>query len=167
MNKRLITLLLLMLPIMPVQASGGVGMFGQGATQFSLIAGSGTAFNNDYLIFGAGINYYISDGVGVGLSYENWSGNTPGINQTTPSIEYVFYRSYPLQPYVGGFYRHTAIANQTSMNSVGGRAGFYFSAGPRSVFGFGLTYESFINCQPAVFGACSESYPEISLIFGF
>jgi len=165
-NKLILTMLLL-LSALPVRAADVAGIFGQGSTQFSLLAGSGYAFNNNYLIVGAGASYYVLDGVGVGLSFENWSGSGPGINKISPSIQYVFYRASSLQPYVGVFYRHAVISGLPSINSVGARAGVYFASGPRSVVGVGLAYESYLNCQVAIYGACSETYPEISIIFRF
>lgn len=159
--------MLLSLSVLPARITYGAEIFGAGSTQFAVLAGSGSAFNNDYLILGGGVSYYVSDGVGVGLTYENWSGNSPRISQISPSIQYVFYREYSLRPYVGAFYRDTAIAEQSSINSVGGRAGVYLTSGPNSVFGVGLAYESYLNCQAAVFGSCSSTYPEISIIFGF
>jgi hypothetical protein len=166
MKKLLFTMLLLLSPL-PACATDGAGIFGQGSAQFSLLAGSGYAFNNNYLIIGAGASYYVLDGVGIGLSYENWSGSSPGINKISPSVQYVFNRQYSLQPYVGGFYRHTVISGLPSINSVGARAGVYFAAGSRSMVGAGLAYESYRNCQTAIYNSCSETYPEISFIFGF
>jgi hypothetical protein len=166
MHKLLLTILLL-LPTIPARADSVDGVFGQGSTQFSLLAGSGYAFNSDYLIIGAGVNYYVLDGLGVGLSYENWSGNGPGISKTSPSVQYVFYQTSALQPYVGGFYRHVAIDGLPGINSVGGRAGVYFTSGRRSVIGVGLASESYLNCQATIYSSCSETYPEISIIFSF
>lgn len=166
MSKLLLTILLL-LPAMSARATAADGMFGQGAAQFSLLAGSGYAFNADYLIIGAGVNYYLLDGIGVGLSYENWSGNGPGISKTSPSIQYVFYQASSLQPYVGGFYRHVAIDGLPGINSVGGRAGVYFASGRSSVIGVGLASESYLNCQATIYSSCSETYPEVSIIFSF
>lgn len=166
MNKLVITIFLVLLA-MPARASDMAGAFGQGSTQFSLLAGSGTAFNSDYFIIGAGLEYFVQDGLGIGLSYENWSGNGPTLNQTSPSVQYVFYQSYQFQPYIGAFYRHTAIANLPGINSVGARAGVYFDTGPRSIIGVGLAYESYLNCQSTVFSSCTETYPEISILFSF
>jgi hypothetical protein len=166
MNTLLLTMLLL-LSTLPARAAEVAGIFGQGSTQFSLLAGSGSAFNNNYLIIGAGASYYVLNGVGVGLSYENWSGSSPGINKISPSVQYVFYRATSLQPYVGGFYRHAMISGLSSINSVGVRAGVYFASGPRSILGVGLAYEAYLNCQTAIYSSCSETYPEISIIFGF
>jgi hypothetical protein len=165
--KKFLLILLLILPTFTSRTSFGDDLFGQGSTQFSLLVGSGSAFNNDYLILGVGVNYYLLDGLGIGLSYENWSGNSPRINQTSPSIQYVFSQGYLVRPYVGAFYRNIAIANQSSINSEGARAGVYFTTAPNSVIGVGLAYEAYLNCQSAVFGGCSVIYPEIALLFGF
>ena len=166
MNKLLLTFLLLF-SMLPARAADVAGIFDQGSTQLSLMAGSGSAFNNNYLILGAGASYYVLDGVGIGLSYENWSGSSPGINRISPSVQYVFDRTSTWQPYVGGFYRHAFISGQPNIDSVGVRAGVYFASGRRSIFGVGLAYESYLNCQTAIYGSCSETYPEISIIFGF
>lgn len=157
----------LLLFTLPARAADVAGMFRQGSTQFSLLAGSGDAFNNTYLVIGAGVGYYVLDGVGIGLSYENWSGSSPGINKISPSIQYVFPWGGSLQPYVGGFYRHSAISGLSSINSVGARAGVYIASGSRSVIGAGLAYESYLNCQTAIYSSCNESYPEVSFIFSF
>jgi hypothetical protein len=166
MNKLLLPVLLLLFSL-PVKAADAAGMFQQGSTQFSLHLGSGYAFDNNYLILGGGASYYVLDGVSVGLSYENWSGSSPAINKTSPFIQYVLNQNSSLHPYVGGFYRHANISGLPGINSVGARAGIYVTSGPSSVIGFGLAYESYMDCQTAIYRSCSESYPEISLIFGF
>ena len=158
---------MLIFSTLPVCAADAAEIFGQGSTQFSLLAGSGNAFNNNYFIVGAGASYYVLDGMGVGLSYENWSGSSPGINKISPSVQYVFYRASSLQPYVGGFYRHAVISGQSGINSVGARAGVYFASGQRSEVGVGLAFESYLNCRTAIYSSCSEIYPEITFIFGF
>lgn len=156
-----------MIYVLPVQAADKSNTFGQGTVQLSLMAGNGIAYDSNYFIIGAGVNYFLFNGVGVGLSYENWSGNSPHINQVTTSIQYVMLREHSVSPYVGMFYRNITISDQPNMNSEGARAGVYFSAGAHNVLGVGLAYESYLNCQPSVFGACNAAYPEISLIFGF
>lgn len=164
---RLLLLMLLGLPALPVHAAGASGMFRQGQTHFMLAAGSGNAFNNNYTIFGAGASHYVLDGLGVGVSYENWSGGSPGINKWSPFVQYVFNPASSVQPFVGGFYRHASVAGLPSLNSVGVRAGAYVAAGSSSVIGLGLVYESYLDCQTSVYSACNDSYPEISFVFGF
>jgi hypothetical protein len=166
MNKIILTMILV-LSVFSAHAVKGGEMFGQGNTQFSLLTGNGYALETDYFVIGAGVSYYVADRLGVGLSYENWSGNGPGINKTTPSIQYVFDTASSIQPYAGAFFRHAAITSLPSLNSIGARAGVYFTSGSRSVIGVGFAYESYLNCQTAIYSTCSESYPEISIIFGF
>ena len=166
--KKVLLAMLIVLAALPVRAADVAGIFGQGSTQFSLLAGGGYAFNNNYLVIGGGVSHYVLDGVGIGLSYENWSGSGPGINKISPSVQYVFYRwRTSVQPYVGGFYRHSIISGLPDIDSVGARAGIYFASGTRSVIGVGLAHESYLACQTAIYYSCSETYPEISFLFGF
>lgn len=163
---RLILIMLLAVSSFPARAGALDGMFGQGQTHFLLEAGSGYAFDNNYLILGAGVSYYVRDGLGVGLSYENWSGGGPGINKISPSVQYVFYQASSVQPFVGGFYRHATIAGLPALNSAGVRAGVYVAAGSNSAISIGFVQESYLNCDTAVYSSCTESYPEISFTFG-
>lgn len=149
------------------EAAGVAGIFGQGQVHFQVEAGNGYAFNNSYLILGVGLSYYVLDGLSVGLAYENWSGGGPGINKTTPSVQYVFYHASTVKPYIGAFYRHATVAGLPGINSAGGRAGIYIASGARSAVGVGYVYESYLNCQTAIYATCTESYPEVSITFGF
>ncbi len=164
---RLLVMLLLILSAFPVRAAGVGGMFGQGSTQFALLAGNGYAFDKNYFVIGASASYYVLDGVGVGLSLESWSGSGPGITKYAPFAQYVFYRESAVQPYVGGFYRHTAVNGLPGINSVGARAGVYIAAGPNAYVGVGLVHESYLSCQKAVYLTCSETYSDLSFTFGF
>ncbi len=166
MKRPALMLLLAMLPVVSAQAAGVAGMFSQGNASFMIEAGSGTAYNNSYTILGVGAHYFVADGLAVGLSYEVWSGSSPGINQVTPSVLYVFYDATTIKPYLGAFYRHTSVSGRTGFNSAGVRGGAYIHAGRRTAVGLGLVAENYMNCQPA-FGACSQVYPELSVIFTF
>lgn len=159
--------MLLALPVWSVHAAGLGGMFDTGSSQFSLMAGNSYAFNKNYFIIGGSASYYVADGLGIGLSLENWSGNTPGITKYAPFVQYVFYRASAVQPYVGGFYRHTSIAGLPGINSVGARAGVLIASGAKAYFSLGIVQETYLNCQVSIYGVCSETYPELSLIFGF
>lgn len=59
-------------------------MFGQGRTHFFITGGAGSAFDNSYFVLGAGLTYYPIDGLGLGLSYESWTGSDPHISKITP-----------------------------------------------------------------------------------
>ncbi len=116
MNRLISAAALFLLSCVPAHAAGLGGMFSQGQTHVSLEAGNGYAFNNSYLILGAGVSYYVLDGLAVGLAYENWSGSGPGIRKITPSVQYVFYQAASVKPYVGGFYRHTVVSGLPDIN---------------------------------------------------
>lgn len=165
-NKLALALLLSLLPALPARAAEVGGMFRQGQASFQIEFGSGTAYNNNYTIFGVGASYYVVDGLALGLAYDNWSGSTPGINQITPSVQYVFLDVPRVKPYIGAFYRHSSVSGQPAFNSAGARAGVYIHSGSHSAVGIGLVSEKYLSCQTA-FGSCSQTYPEISIIFAF
>lgn len=149
------------------QAAGVGGMFGRGALQIGVVAGGGTAFNTSYTILGAGVNYYVMDGLGVGLAYEHWSGAGPSISKITPSVQYVFYQLRVVKPYVGAFYRRVTVGGQPDYSSVGGRAGVYIAAGPHAAFGIGYAQEKALNCQRSIYSSCTSGYAEISAVASF
>lgn len=151
----------------PAQAATGAGMFGEGRVQIGLLAGGGTAFNNSYTVLGAGVNYYVIDGLGLGLSYEHWSGTGPSISKITPSVQYVFYQLGTVKPYLGAFYRRVTVSGQQDYNSVGGRAGVYIAAGSHAAFGVGYAEEKALNCQHSIYSSCTAGYAEISAVVGF
>ncbi len=157
---------LVLLPLTMAHATESTDAFVQGQTYFTLEAGSGSAYNNNYLILGAGVNYFLEDGFSIGLTYDNWSGSSPGINQVTPSIQYVFYDAASIKPYLGAFYRRSFVNGQGDLNSAGVRVGGYIYASRHAAIGVGLAAEHYTNCQSA-FGACSQTYPEVSVIFRY
>jgi hypothetical protein len=167
MSRLLMAMLLLVLSALPVSAAGASELFGQGNTHFGLVAGNGYAFDESYFVIGASATYYVIDGLGVGLSIENWSGSSPGMTKYSPYLQYVYYQASKVKPYLGGFYRDTAISGQPSIYSYGSRAGIYVSSGRSAYFGAGFVHESYLDCDTKVYSTCSETYPEISFIFAF
>lgn len=165
--KKLLLMMLLLLAALPVRAAGEGGIFGQGSTQLSLMAGNAYAFDSNYMVIGASAGHYVLDGLSIGLSVESWSGNGPGITSVSPFAQYVFYQVSLAQPYVGGFYRHTSIADLPSVNSIGERAGIYITSSPRSAVSVGLVHESYLDCNTTIIRNCSSTYSEVSITFGF
>lgn len=129
--------------------------------------GNGYAFNERYLVLGLGGNYFLADGLSIGLQAETWTGGDPSIQKITPLLQYVFYQVPNMSPYIGAFYRRTFIDNLPNLNSIGGRAGSYFSVGPNANIGVGVIYESYQDCSETRYTDCSETYPEISFSFSF
>ena len=144
------------------------GIFGRGSAQYFFTGGSGTAFDETYLVLGLGLSYYPVDGLGLGLSFESWSGSDPSITKITPSVQYVFYQARDVKPYVGAFFRRTYIGGDLpDLDSAGGRAGVYFEAGRRAYFGIGGVYESYLDCSSSIYRECSSTYGELSFTVGF
>ena len=167
MNRLLLTVLLLF-QALPVSAAAEAGMFGQGHTQFSVVVGNGYAFDESYFVLGAGVSYYVLNGLGVGLSFEKWSGGSSGITKYAPFVQYVFYQaSSSVQPYVGAFYRHTVVDGMPNINSVGERAGINIVSGRNAYISLGFVQEIYLDCQESVQQTCRETYPELGFTFGF
>lgn len=145
----------------------GTAAFHQGSLRVSLLFGGGRAFDRDYRVFGAGIGYYVVDGLEAGLEAETWQGNDPGITRVSPQLMYVFPLGREARPYAGAFYRKSFIDGYKDLNDAGGRAGMLFLLGGSAYLGAGLVYERHIGCDRAVYDSCSEAYPEllIALIF--
>jgi hypothetical protein len=59
------------LPATAADVSGSVaGAFSKGRTHFIVTAGSGYAFDESYLVLGAGVSYCVIDGLNIGPSVE-------------------------------------------------------------------------------------------------
>jgi hypothetical protein len=177
MKKRILwfplaTALLVLSVFLPQRGFADVGVgagtsFGQGRTQLSVFGGGGSAFSQSYLVLGVGANYYVLEGLGLGLSFESWLGNTPGIYKLTPSVQYVFTQVPSVRPYVGVFFRRVFIENLSDLNAVGVRGGAYLPVGPNMHLGLGGVYESYLDCNDSTYHSCSELYPEISFTISF
>ncbi|HEY8252615.1 MAG TPA: hypothetical protein VIG70_18645 [Burkholderiales bacterium] len=151
----------------PAAAQQVAGVFGKGRTHVVVTAGTGYAFDESYLVLGLGATYYLLDGLGVGLFFESWSGSDPGMTKITPSVQYVFHRVQVVKPYVGAFYRRTDIDGLPDLDSVGARAGAYLQAGRNMYIGAGVVYESYLDCEKAVYRSCDSTYGELSFTLAF
>jgi len=164
--------LLVLAVSLPQRGSADVGVgagtsFGQGRASLSVFGGSGSAFSQTYFVLGVGANYYVVQGLGLGLNFESWLGNTPGIYKLTPNVQYVFTQIPSVQPYVGMFYRRVFVENLSDLNSVGARAGAYLPIGPNTHFGLGGVYEKYLDCNQSSYHSCDDFYPEISFTVSF
>jgi len=168
----LATALLVLSVSLPQRGSADVGVgagtsFGQGRASISVFGGSGSAFSQSYFVLGVGANYYVIQGLGLGLNFESWLGNTPGIYKLTPNVQYVFTLIPSVQPYVGVFYRRVFVDDLSDLNSVGTRAGAYLPVGPNTHFGLGGVYEKYLDCNQSSYHSCDDFYPEISFTVSF
>ena len=146
---------------------GVAGAFSKGRMHFAVTAGSGSAFDESYLVLGIGASYYLLDGLGVGLHYESWSGSDPDITKITGSAQYVFHQVQTVKPYLGAFYRRTDVDNLPDLDSVGGRAGVYLRAGGNAHIGLGVVYESYLDCSETIYRSCDSTYGEVTFTIAF
>ena len=134
-------------------------------TSPSDMAGSGRFFNEDYLIIGGGIGYYLVDGVELGLDVDVWTGGDPSIYEVTPSLTYVYDNPSHVKPYLGAFYNRTYIDGLEDSDALGYRAGMYMPSGNRLLVGIGIVYTELQDCTASIFTDCSDTYTELSVIF--
>ena len=151
----------------PVSAQTVATGFAKGRTHFVFTAGTGYAFDETYVVVGLGAQYYVVDGLNLGLHWEYWTGSDPKMSKLTPSIQYVFHKMNPIKPYVGAFYRRTYLERLEDLDSYGARAGVYLQAGRNSYIGAGLVYESYVDCETATYRECDSTYGEISFTIAF
>jgi hypothetical protein len=162
--------LVVLLAATPVWAADGdtdAGFFAKGRKQVTILGGTGSAFNESYIVLGVGASYFVMDGLNVGLHLEKWFDGDPGILKITASSNYVFYKTPRVAPYIGAFYRYTDIDTLDSLSSVGARAGAYLRTGRNGYLGFGVVYESYLSCDTRTYVSCDETYPELSFTFSF
>ncbi len=138
------------------------GPFARGSVRLSLLIGTGWTSLDEYLILGAGVGYYLVDGLELGLDYEAWLFGDPVLHRLSPGVRYVFHMVPVIKPYVGAFYRHTFVNDFNDFNYVGGRAGLFYAPERSGVYvGGGAVYEHLLNCKDRGFTDCDDVYPEI------
>lgn len=173
-NKLVVLLILLSVSKATLAASAGTGgvstAFSKNSTSVGVILGSGSAFNDNYLILGVGVGYYVVDGLELGIDLQRWISGEPSITKLSPHIKYVFTQPKVIKPYIGAFYRRTYYGDYRGIDlddqdSFGYRAGAYFSTDNRVYIGGGIVYEEFKDCS--AFTECSITYPEILFTVSF
>jgi len=152
--------------------TGGIGTaFSKNSTSVGVIVGSGSAFNDNYIILGASVGYYVARGLELGIDVQHWFSGDPSITKVSPQIRYVFTQPKVIKPYVGVFYRRTYFGDYKGISiddqdSFGYRAGAYFTTNNRVYIGGGMVYEEYKGCDKFV-DSCSITYPEILFTVSF
>ena len=141
--------------------------FKKGSRRVSIVAGSGRAFSNDYIIIGLGAGYYVLDDLELGLDGEAWLGGDPDMYKLSPQAKYILPTQSRLRPYIGAFYNHLFIDNYDDLDTIGGRGGVYFIQEGQWFLGVGVVYESYLDCDDTIYSSCDEIYPEITFSFSF
>ena len=165
MNKIRKSYSLLVLLICMNASTAMAAPFQQGSQQVSIVAGSGSAYGDNYIILGAGYGYYLIKGLELGINAQFWLNGDPSISKVSPQIKYVFTQPKTVRPYVGAFYSRTYTEGLEDLDSIGYRAGLYFMGKGNTFFGAGVAYEDYQDCTETVYTSCSETYPEILFSF--
>ena len=146
-------------------------VFDKGKMSIGIVAGSSYSYGEQYTILGLGVDYFVVDGLSVGVGYRGWFGGNPGINQLTVASSYYLALSKKFRPYIGGFLRETFVdydeINDKSYESYGARGGIAITMSPNSYMSFGYAYEEYGDCKDTIYRECSSSYPELVFSLAF
>ncbi|CAH0992368.1 hypothetical protein SIN8267_02487 [Sinobacterium norvegicum] len=173
-NAAVSVLMLASLSQVATAASAGTGglstAFSKNSTSIGVALGSGSAFDDDYLILGVSAGYYLFNGLELGIDVQHWFSGDPSITKVSPKITYVFTQPDVIKPYLGMFYRRSFYGDYQGIsiddeNSYGYRAGAYFNTDSRVNIGGGIVHEKYTDCSR--FYDCSTTYPELLFTVSF
>ena len=120
--------------------------------------------DNDYDVAGLNINYFVFDGLGIGVEYENWMNEEPRIEKIGLSTTYFIPISEPIRPYIGAVYRRVFIDSTYDGNVYGYRAGFSFSSEQASI-SLGWSEEKLSSCSSP--DKCTSGFAEVLISISF
>lgn len=146
-------------------AAGRQSPFSSGTTSVGIMASSTRQFNNDYVVLGVNVGYYVMDGLELGIEAQQWFSGEPSISKVSMQAKYVFTLMPTIKPYIGTFYRKMFIENIEDEISFGGRAGAFFSDSNGVYVGAGIVYERYQDCDRFI--DCSTTYPEVLMSIHF
>jgi hypothetical protein len=154
----------LLLAASPAQAAYRRSPFDQGSLRLTLNSAFGVGADRDYLVVGAGVGYFVIDGLELALDIERYFGREPTITTVSPQLTYVFYQVRMVPPYLGLFYRRAFYDDDgrtPDLNTAGVRAGGTFFAGQGLMITAGAVYERVIDkCSG---DGCDALYPELAI----
>ena len=152
-------------PAPPPKPGPDPGPFKKGKVRVGFYGGAGSTYNQTYVILGAGIGYYLLNGLEAGVDVEGWVLQDPTFWKVTPQVRYVIWQLNPIRPYVGVFWRKTfAGGNYPDFNSYGARGGVAYRKGG-SYVALGVVYEKYDDYTGL--GDDYTVYPEIAFWLSF
>ena len=145
------------------------GPFKKGKIRVGLYGGAGSTLSQTYFIIGAGVGYYVLNGLEAGVDVEGWVLQDPTFWKVTPQVRYVLWQISPIRPYVGAFWRKTFVGGDNYLNiadydSYGGRLGIAYRKGG-NYLAVGAVYEKFKDSPFS--GDNDVWYPEIAFWLSF
>ena len=149
----------------PPKAGPDPGPFKKGKVRVGFYGGAGSTLSQTYFIIGAGVGYYLMNGLEAGVDLEGWVLQSPSFWKVTPQVRYVLWQLNPIRPYVGAFWRNTFVSGDfEDYTSWGGRGGIAYRKGG-NYLALGVVYEKFNNYTG--FGDDYVVYPEIGFWISF
>ncbi len=147
----------------PPSPKRDAGPFSKGSIGLTVLAGSASIGDKWWMIIGAGVGYFVVDGLEVGVEGQAWIFDEPVVGTVTPQVRYILHMVPVLKPYVGTFYRRYIIGDDINdFSSIGARAGAILVPGKsRTYIGLGAIYEHVLDDQ--AFLSSDEWYPEITV----
>jgi len=140
--------------------------FDRGKLGVSVGGGTQTQLGVHYIAIGAGVGYFVLDGVQLGVSGLHEFGDGPSISKLSPSLTYIaqpLVGKWPVIPYAGGFYNHWFIGdNNPDLDTIGARAGLMFVSG-HLVLGLGVAVEHVVSACNAMTTDCNSVYPDLTI----
>jgi hypothetical protein len=141
--------------------------FDRGRIGVMLGVGEQTAFGHTRFGVGAGVGYFVLDGLELGAFALHEFGDGPSINEVSPSLRYVaqpLVATWPVIPYAGVFYNHWFLGDANDdLDRVGARAGLLRLSG-RLIIGLGIAYEHTVSACAI---DCDAVYPDVTFGFSF
>jgi hypothetical protein len=151
----------------PAHAEGPPTPFDQGHVSVHLAIAEQSAFGAYRFGLGAGVGYFVLDGLELGAFGLHMFGNGPSLEEVSPSVRYTaqpLVGSWPVIPYVGAFYNHWFVGDGLSgVDTVGGRTGLLHLRG-RLIVGLGIAYEHTVSTCAS---SCDAVYPDVTVGFTF
>ncbi|WP_370978703.1 hypothetical protein [Agaribacterium sp. ZY112] len=139
--------------------------FAKGSKRVGVTLGSGSSFNEDYLILGVGGGYFVTKGLELGLEGQAWLNGDPSIYEITPTATYIVTQLGKFKPYAGVLYKQTFIDGLDDQQAYGGRAGVILDATSKMYVRAGVVQMKYQDCTETRFVSCTETYPELALMF--
>ena len=157
----------IVLSLVLIFSAAEADIFEKGNSAFGVALGSETTRGTNYMILGLNGDYFLMNGLSVGLGYHGWFGGDDLQNQFTLNSSYYLPLHKKFRPYIGAFGRQTVIENSEDRTSYGGRAGLAVAMTPKTFISLGWAYEEYTSCEEGIFEECSTSYPEIVFSLSF
>jgi len=143
---------------------GVSGLFSQSSVTMGLKLGSASIGSETYTIGGLSVNYFVLNGLSVGLGYESWFSGEPGIQKLTAESTYFIPAGKSIRPYLGLLYRRILISGFNDTNAYGYRAGLAFVRG-KLLLSAGVVQER--HDSTGLFLKERQTYGEFTVGFAF